>query len=207
MRAEIERLAWAAYAFGATGIPSRELENAFGVAEDSMNSVLSDLESPTRLRFSPSRELKDWEPACLVCGEVFKKGERRHVCRACGIPRRKRRRDELRLEVVDGEHDASFELDSGGGKILLSLGVRFGLAPLPAASRRVRCESAVIDEPDGALDGPNRAALHRLLTTRLPKLGIRQTILITHADVRDEFPSVVVVRRWPDEDRSGFWRD
>ncbi len=64
----------------------------------------------------------------------------------------------------------------------------------------------MIDEPDGALDPPNRAALHRLLRDRLPALGVRQALLITHADVRDEFPSVVVVRRWPDEDRSGFWR-
>lgn len=205
-RAEVERLAWAAYAFGAAGIPSRELENAFGVAEDSMNSVLTDLEAPTRLRFSPSRELKDWEPACLACGESFEKGERRHVCRECGVPRRRRRRDELRLEVLDGEHASSFELDSGGGKVLLSLGVRFGLTPLPASTRRVRCESAVIDEPDGALDPPNRAALHALLRNRLPALGIRQALLITHADVRDEFDNVVVVRRWPDEDRSGFWR-
>lgn len=206
-RADVERLAWAVYAFGATGIPSRELENAFGVAEDAMNAVLSDLGAPTRLRFSPSRELREWEPACLGCGESFAKGERTHRCPTCGLGRRRRRRDELRLEVLDGVEEASFELDSGGGKVLLSLGARLGLARLPGATRRVRCESAVIDEPDGALDPPNRAALHRLLRDRLPTLGIRQTILITHADVRDEFGSVVVVRRWPDEDRSGFWRE
>lgn len=206
-RAEVERLAWAAYAFGATGIPSRELENAFGVAEDSMNSVLEDLRAPTRLRFSPSRELKDWEPACLGCGETYSKGERTHVCPDCGLARRKRRRDELRLEVLDGATDSTFEMDSGGGKVLLSLGARFGLARLPGATRRVRCESAVVDEPDGVLDSPNRAALYRLLRDRLPTLGIRQTLLITHADVRDEFESVVVVRRFPDEDRSGFWRE
>jgi DNA repair exonuclease SbcCD ATPase subunit len=206
-RAEVENLAWAAYAFGATGIPSRELENAFGVAEDAMNAVLTDLGAPTRIRFSPSRELKEWEAACLGCGETFTKGERTHVCKTCGLARRKRRRDELRLEVVDGGNDSSFELDSGGGKVLLSLGVRLGLAQLPGAARAVRCESAMIDEPDGALDLPNRAALHRVLRDRLPALGIRQVILITHADVRDEFGSVVVVRRWPDEDRSGFWRE
>jgi DNA repair exonuclease SbcCD ATPase subunit len=206
-RADVERLSWAVYAFGATGIPSRELENAFGVAEDAMNSVLEDLVAPTRLRFSPNRELKEWEPACLGCGETFERGERTHVCPFCGLARRRRRRDELRLEVLDGENEASFELDSGGGKILLSLGVRLGLAQLPGATRRVRCESVIVDEPDGALDRPNRVALHRFLRDRLPVLGIRQALLITHADVRDEFESVVVVRRWEAEDRSGFWKE
>jgi DNA repair exonuclease SbcCD ATPase subunit len=206
-RGRVENLAWAAYAFGATGIPSRELENAFGVAEDAMNRVLSDLGAPTQLRFSPARELKDWEPGCLACGFVYPKGERKHVCHECGVPRRKRRRDELRLEVLDGEYESAFELDSGGGQVLLSLGTRLGLATLPGASRRVRCEHAVIDEPDGALDPPNRTALHRLLAGRLPDLGIRQALLITHADVREEFDSVVVVRRWADEDRSGVWSD
>lgn len=206
-RAEVERLAWAAYAFGAAGIPSRELENAFGVAEDAMNRVLSDVGAPTQLRFSPSRELKEWEQNCLACGEVFKKGTRKHACPECGVPRRKKRRDELRLEVLDGEYTSAFELDSGGGQVLLSLGTRLGLATLPGSSRRVRCEGVIIDEPDGALDVPNRTALHRLLTNRLPALGIRQAILITHADVRHEFDSVVVVKRWADEDRSGAWRE
>lgn len=206
-RADLERVAWAAYAFGATGIPSRELENAFGVAEDAMNRVLADLGAPTRLRFSPARELKEWEAGCLACGYVYPKGERRHVCPDCGVARRKRRRDELRLEVLDGAYESAFELDSGGGQVLLSLGTRLGLAALPGASRRVRCEHAVIDEPDGALDGPNRTALHRLLVNRLPELGIRQALLITHADVREEFEQVVLVHRWEEEDRSGVWAD
>ena len=120
--------------------------------------------------------------------------------------RRKRRRDELRLEVDDGENESSFELDSGGGKILLSLGVRLGLASLPGSFRRVRCEHLIIDEPDGALDPPNQAALHALIR-RVGDLGIRQTILITHADVRREFDSAVTVHRWEDEDRSAAWND
>jgi DNA repair exonuclease SbcCD ATPase subunit len=206
-RAEVEQLAWATYAFGASGIPSRELENAFGVAEVAMNRVLADLGAPTQLRFSPTRELKEWEPACLACGEVFRKGTRKHECHECGVPRQKKRRDELRLEVLDGEYASAFGLDSGGGQVLLSLGARLGLATLPAAVRRVRCESAIVDEPDGALDPPNRTALHRLLTNRLPALGIRQALLITHTDVRHEFDSVVVVKRWADEDRSGAWRE
>lgn len=201
----LEDLAWAAYAFGASGIPSRELENAFGVAEDEMNAVLGELRTPVRVEFSPSRELKDWEPACLACGERFAKGERRHVCRVCGTPRRRRRRDELRLDVVDGGVPSSFELDSGGGQVLLSVGTRLGLARLPGRNRAVRCEHLIVDEPDGALDAPNRAALHALLRDRAADLGIRQVILITHADVRREFENVVVVRRFPGEDHSAVW--
>jgi DNA repair exonuclease SbcCD ATPase subunit len=204
LRDRITKLAWAAYAFGAAGIPSRELENAFGVAEDAMNRVLADLRTSLRVRFSPTRELQDWEPACLGCGEPFAKGERTHVCQVCGAARRRRRRDELRLEVEDGGNQSAFELDSGGGQVLLSLGVRLGLASLPGASRRVRCQHVLIDEPDGALDEPNRAAVHGLIR-RLGDLGIRQTILVTHADVRREFSSVVTVHRWEDEDRSAVF--
>lgn len=207
VRDRISKLAWSSYAFGAAGIPSRELENAFGLAEDSMNQVLEDLGTALRVQFAPTRELKDWEAACLACGAPFEKGERTHRCRECGTPRRRRRRDELRLEVADGGNASSFELDSGGGKVLLSLGVRLGLARLPGESRAVRCEHLLIDEPDGALDEVNRAALHDLLRRRLPDLGIRQALLITHADVRREFSSVVNVHRWEDEDRSAVWRD
>lgn len=202
---EVEKLAWAAYAFGANGIPSRELENAFGVAEDEMNGVLEDLQTSTRVQFSPTRELKEWEPACLACGQHFQKGERKHICRECGTPRRKRKRDELRLDVLDGPHRSSFDLDSGGGQVLLSVGTRVGLARLPGRHRAVRCEHLIIDEPDGALDAPNRELLHNLLRTRIQKLGIRQVILITHADVRREFDQAVVVQRFPDEDYSAVW--
>lgn len=206
-RRELELTAWAAYAFGAAGIPSRELENAFGSAEANMNRVLEVLRTPLRVRFAPTRELKDWEPACVGCGTPFEKAERTHLCRLCGAPRRRKRRDELRLEVLDGEHESAWELDSGGGKVLLSLGVRLGLAALPGSRRRVRCESLLVDEPDGALDEPNRAALHALLLGGLEDLGIRQVSLITHADVRREFRNVVVVHRWEAEDRSGAWNE
>jgi DNA repair exonuclease SbcCD ATPase subunit len=207
LRTEVENLAWTSYAFGATGIPSRELENAFGVAEDAMNRVLGEIDTPLRLRFSPTRELKDWEPGCLACGAVYPKGARKHVCAECGVRRRKRRRDELRLEVLDGEHESTFDLDSGGGKILLSVGARLGLSSIPGSTRRVRCEHLLLDEPDGALDLPNRRALYALLRNRLPDLGIRQAIFITHTDVREQFDSVVTVRRWADEDRSGAWNE
>lgn len=207
VRENVRLLAWTSYAFGAAGIPSRELENAFGIAEDSMNSVLSELQTPLRVFFSPTRELKDWESACLACGETFEKGERKHVCKACGTPRKKRRRDELRLEVEDAGNKSSFDLDSGGGKVLLSLGARLGLSALPRACRGVFCEHLLIDEPDGALDEPNRAALHGLIQRKLSEIGIRQVLLITHADVRKEFSSVVMVHRWEDEDRSAVWID
>jgi DNA repair exonuclease SbcCD ATPase subunit len=207
VRENVRLLAWTSYAFGAAGIPSRELENAFGVAEDEMNKVLSELQTPLRVFFSPTRELKDWESACLACGEVFEKGERKHVCKACGNPRKKRRRDELRLEVEDAGNKSSFDLDSDGGKVLLSLGARLGLSALPRACRGVFCEHLLIDEPDGALDEPNRAALHGLIQRKLSEIGIRQVLLITHADIRKEFSSVVMVHRWEDEDRSAVWID
>jgi DNA repair exonuclease SbcCD ATPase subunit len=205
LRRELELTAWATYAFGAAGIPSREMENAFGSAESNMNRVLESLRTILRVRFSPTRELKEFEPVCVGCGTPFEKGERTHVCKLCGAARRRKRRDEMRLEVLDGEHASAWEMDSGGGKVLLSLGVRLGLAALPGERRRVRCEALLIDEPDGALDEPNRTALHNLLRGGLEDLGIRQVVLITHADIRREFERVVVVHRWQDEDRSGAW--
>lgn len=206
-RRELELTAWAAYAFGAAGIPSRELENAFGSAEVNMNRVLEALRTSLRVRFSPTRELRDWEPACVGCGTPFERGERTHACRLCGAARRRKRRDELRLEVLDGEHETSWDVDSGGGKVFLSLGVRLGLVALPGERRRVRCETLILDEPDGALDEPNRAALHAMLNSGLTDLGVRQVLLITHADVRREFRNLVTVHRWGDEDRSGAWNE
>lgn len=196
---DVERLSWCSYAFGPTGIPSREIENAFGVAEDSMNDVMTRLGTPLRLVFSPTRELKGWEDEC-ACGARFDGGGR--VCSQCGSKRRKKIKDEMRLEVMDAGHSSSFELDSGGGKVLISLGVRLGLSSLPGRDRVVKCQHLIIDEPDGALDDPSRAMLYGLLETKLPALGIRQVILITHHDVKEQFNQVVEVRRFESEGRS-----
>lgn len=195
----IERLSWCVHAFGATGIPSREIENAFGSAEEAMNDVMARLGTPLRLLFSPTRELKGWEDDC-VCGERFGSGCKK--CNSCGSERRRKVKDEMRLDVVDSGHSSSFELDSGGGKVLISLGVRLGLSSLPGRDRVVRCQHLIIDEPDGALDDPSRAMLYGLLETKLPALGIRQVVLITHHDVKEQFSQVIEVKRFESEDRS-----
>lgn len=199
---EVGDLAWVNYTFGSAGIPGREIQNAFGAAEVEMNRVLVDMRTHLRLRFSATRELKEWEAACLACGEVFPKGTRSQVCQVCGNPRAKRQRSELRLQVEDASEVTEWSEDSGGGQTLLSLGVRMGLLRLASRGRPVTCEHILLDEVDGALDAPNRAALYALLHSKLPLLGLKQVILVTHTEAREEFAAAVVVRRYQGENRS-----
>ena len=206
LKTKVKRTAWAQHAFGPGGIPSREIENAFGTAETAMNSVLDKLKTNLVLNFQPTREMAVWEPNCLACGEPFQRGEKSHRCKACDTPRQRKRKEEMRLDVYDHDNLTSFDVDSGGGKIILSIACRLGLASLPGAIRHVKCEHAIIDEPDGALDDPNRERLHHVIRN-FSELGIQQTLLITHANIKHEFNSVIHVHRFDDEDRSIVYLD
>lgn len=202
----VRQLAWAAFAFGPTGIPAREMETAFGVVTDQINGALEALQVPQRVVLQPSRELQSWEPTCTGCGEAYPKGYRGKDCPACGVERSHRREEDFDLKVQDGTREFTAARDSGGGKTLLAIATRLGLAQVPGSRRAVRCEHLIVDEPDGALDAPNRRALHHLLASgNLAQFGVKQVILVTHADVRDEFPQTIIVHRWADEERSGCW--
>lgn len=169
------------YMFSKNGIPSIELENSFQEVENDANFILKRLSAPFQFQFEATRELKEWEPACLACGAFFERGERTKVCTECGTPRQKKRKDELQLKIFEGDSERSFYLDSGGGKLLLSVAIRLSLSLLAKRRSGSSWGTIFLDEVFGPLDATNRRKLAELVTATVVKyLGFEQIFLISH---------------------------
>lgn len=169
------------YMFGKNGIPSIELENSFGEIENEANVILRKLHAPFQVEFQATRELQDWEANCLACSHVYARGTKKHQCPECGVPREKKRKDELTLRVLEGGKERAFYLDSGGGQVLQSVAMRIALARLVQRRTGSAWATLFMDEVFGSLDSVNRKAMADLLTTTLTKeFGFKQVFIISH---------------------------
>ncbi len=115
LREIIEQLNYIAMMTGKNGIPSDEIENAFGEVQDDINYLMGEIGSGVSISFSPDKELGKWEDFCS-CGYKFPKGFRGNCCADCGESRNKKRKDEISLKVIENGVESDFNLDSGGGK-------------------------------------------------------------------------------------------
>ena len=193
LKNEVSMLRYLSVVVGRQGIPAMIVENALATLEGQANEVLSRMGTEHRLRFGFEAELKKKAVECPECGRPFEKGERK--C-SCGAERGNAKAERLEVRVEDGGREQSFDMDSGGGKALLSLAVRVALARMFGASMMS------LDETDGPLDREN---LRRLLTTlrELPTLGIDQVFVVSHRqEVAESIGRNIVVRRDAGEGRS-----
>lgn len=189
------------YMFGKNGIPSMELENSYNEIEADANLILSKLRAPFHMEFEATRVLNDWEPNCLACGTPFAKGERTHVCTSCGTEREKKRKDELSLKVFEGGIERQFYMDSGGGKILLSVAMRLALTMLARRRKGTTWGTIYLDEVFGQLDATNRRLMADLITSVLMgQLGFEQVFIISHdPNIQSSMADQLIVRRNPEK--------
>lgn len=185
------------YMFGKNGIPSMELENSYSEIEDDANLILKNLRAPFHIEFTATRELKEWEPNCLACGTPFERGEKTHICKSCKTERQKKQRDELSLTVYEGGQERQFYMDSGGGKILLSVGIRLALTQLARRRKGSQWGTIYLDELFGQLDQTNRKLMADLISsTLLQSLGFEQVFIISHdPSIQSSLANQVIVKR------------
>jgi len=183
--------------YSRAGIPSHELEQAFTVLEDEINYVLGELDSGTTATMSSFRELKKWEENCVGCGIEWKlKNSRSARCTVCGAARAKKRRDEFTLSFEDDKaNEDRFDMDSGGGKIIKSIGVRIALSLLKMRNSVDPLSILVLDECFGELDQVNQEKVLQVITSVAIKLGFQQILIITHTSIKDSFPNTLLVTR------------
>jgi len=192
------------FMFGKNGIPSMELENSFSEIEEDANLILRKLRTPFHMEFEATRELGDWEPNCLVCGTVFAKGERTHKCVSCGADREKKRKDELSMRISENGTERPFYMDSGGGKILMSVAIRLALTMLARRRKGTNWGTIFLDEVFGQLDATNRRLMADLITGVLMKeLGFEQVFIISHdQNIQSSLADQLIVRRHPEQGHS-----
>lgn len=199
--AEVDRAAWGhcKLMFGPRGIPGAIMEANFKTLETDINFILGRMDTNLSVRFSPYRELKQWEPACTACGWQYESGSRKKSCEECGAPRERRRTDQLVLQVIDEFEGqvSEFGLDSGGGKTLISFAVRLALMFLKVRESTGDIPPVVLDEVLADLDPINRAAVLDLVQNVLVKrYGVQQVFLISHnPEVQESVEDVLLVTR------------
>jgi|GEM_PF-6216212 len=186
------------YMFGKNGIPSNQIESAFGEIEEEGNIILEKVSSDISLEFTPDRELDAWEPNCLVCGMPFPKGYRKTECPECGNERQKKKKDELNIIITTGGNEIDFNLESGGGKVLISLAIRLAFVRLLQRRIGVNLKLIVFDEIFGMLDEVNRQYVFKLLAkTLIEDFDFNQILCISHeAEIRDVLPNVIKVTKY-----------
>lgn len=189
-------LLYLCFLFGKNGIPSLEIENAFGEIQDEINFVLDRLDSGLQVQFKAERELSTLELNCVECLSTFPSGAK--VCKDCGAKRKKQKRDELNIKVIENGVEGGFHMESGGGKTLVSLSTRIALTRLIQRQTGSRFKVIFMDEPDTALDDVNKDVFMRLITkTLIKEFHFEQVFWITHAkEIQESIPNVLKIKRF-----------
>jgi chromosome segregation ATPase len=182
--------------FGKKGIPSLEIENCFQEIEDNVNFILGSMNGDYSVSFKPDRELSSWEDHCVSCGHTFAKGARKPECPECGTERFKKRKDELRVMIVENGREISFDMASGGLKTIISLAVRAALSMLIRRQNDSSFSVLFLDEIDSALDEAYRETLMDLVSQVFVKrLGFTQIFWISHnKSISQSVPHTLLVK-------------
>ncbi len=200
-RARVYRIVRAA--FSKTGIPARVVDAYLGDLSDDANAFLERLGAEPRVEWQTTRELRRWSDDCVACGAVTSVGRGRdRRCGECGASWTRARKDDFRCILRYGRREDELGSDSGGGKVLVALAVRFAVSQLVARSRGVDIGMIVLDEPFAALDATNLRSAVSLVTEGLAAYGVRQVFLISHLpNVQDAVGDLITVIREGDISR------
>lgn len=190
-------------AFGKDGIPARVVEGYIDDLAEDANEFMERLGMDARIAWRTWRELAKWREDCHACGSTEKAGRGASVrCGECGAPWRRARAEDFACVLRQGAVEAPLSSDSGGGKTLVALSVRFALSRLVSRARGVDVDSLVLDEPFAALDGPNLQAAVALVTGTLGAYGVRQVFLVSHLqELQDCVGDLITVVREGDLSR------
>jgi DNA repair exonuclease SbcCD ATPase subunit len=186
---------YVSYMFSKNGIPSHQIETAFQDLEQESNIILEKINSDISIEFSAEREMGSWEDNCLICGFTFPKGFRKNECPGCNSERQKKRKEELQIKIITKGKEIDFNLESGGGKVLISLAIRLAFIRMLQRRLGVNLGLVVFDEIFGMLDSENRNYVLRLLAdTLITDFGFSQIFVISHeSEIRDVIPHLIKI--------------
>lgn len=184
------RWSYITWACGKDGIPSVLIENKLSQIEEFTNDILDTISNGFSIEFQTTRELANSkETHCNICGALF--GTEKN-CSTCGLGfKRNKIKDEIDLKILYSGQEISFELDSGGGQVLISLALRLALSKVLSA-RTKKCEILILDEIFGSLDSVNKELVSKVIFNELKTLmGFRQIFVITHCTLNN-YPYEVI---------------
>lgn len=192
LQKKLTLLNYTCFMFSKNGIPALEIENSFQEIEDNINWILDEILTGVSVSFSPDKALKSLEAVCS-CGFQFPKGFRGATCPDCDTPRQKQRKEEITFKVLENGIEQDFEMDSGGGKQIISYAVRIALTMLKRGQRKCNLNMLFLDEVDSALDPYLASQVIGSITNFLTKkLGYQQVVLVSHKEqIKSSVPYII----------------
>lgn len=192
-----EVLSFCALMFGKRGIRSSQLRGRIDNIEHETNLMLDELDSKLQIEIHTDRELGSWEPICIYCGKEFPKGYAKNKCDNCRNYRAKRKKDEFDIKIINNGKVRSFNQESGGVKILVSLAIRLSIVKLRQRITGKSIDLLFLDEVYGMLDSVNRERVYRfLLDYARNELGFKQIFQVSHMnDGFDEGARIEIIKR------------
>lgn len=185
------------FMYGKNGIPSSIINETLQEVQDETNLILEKLGAPLSIEFSSLKELKQWEERCIVCGKLFEPREK--GCGDCGSRREKKVKDELSLRIYEGDKETDFDQDSGGGKVLISVAIRFALMRMLIRKSNSKIRFVVLDEVFGMLDKVYRKSMLDLIVDFvINELNMEQVFIISHTDISDLVEDIITITRHKD---------
>lgn len=196
---KLEILKYVMLMFGKSGIPADEIENAFHQIQDRINYILGELDCGLTVAFSPDKELSKKELVCS-CGFVYPKNYKKPDCEECSAPRRKARKDEISLQILENGTEVNFESNSGGQKVIVSYAVRIALTMQAREVNTEELDMLFLDEIDSALDDHlSNQIINNIANVLTKKLGYEQILMISHKDeIKKSVPHTLLVTRFKD---------
>jgi len=188
------------YIFGKNGIPKEQLFNAMGEVEDETNEILRKLKTNKKIEFTPDKETNVWEYNCTVCNTPFEKGERTHICKKCGADREKKRKEDFDIIIYENDKSLSFDLLSGGAKVLITFAVRLALSNLVLKRKGIQTGMLILDEPYTQLDTKNLNEIVNITVNQLKEIfNYNQIFVISHLpEVKNSIVDNLLVTRYDD---------
>lgn len=176
VRERLAALTYVRHMLGSTGIPTAEVEQALEHAEVDVNAWLASVGLMYRVRFRHFDVLKTWAAECAECGGRERSGVP-STCDACGAAWTKARRNTLGVNIVDGDEELDFALESGGCRDGASMAIRFAFARNLGSALRL----AMCDEVFRQFDRNTRQSVaQHLLGEGLRGMGFNQVLCVSH---------------------------
>ena len=191
---EINDYSFILKACGKNGIPNQILMAELKQVQDRANFILDAFNYPKQLLFEAYTELSSLEKTCHHCGHnQFKNG----LCCGCKSVRRKNRKYEPSIKVIDGSNKRDFSMESGGAQVIQSFAVRLACSIFLANLNNVSVDFLILDEVFGMLDKNNRSKAIELITSnKLNNLGFKQVFMISHSeDILYSSPDVLKISK------------
>lgn len=178
---------------GDSGIPSKIMEIEIAHVEHKCNWVLEKLGYKKRIQFKPYKELSTYEKVC-ACGAS---GWKKQQCTTCGLKRKRKRKNEPTVSIVDGDSIRPFELESGGAQVIQSFAVRLACSLFLSSMLHVRYKFVLLDEVFAMLDRDNRQTLMELILDKLGSVfGLEQQFVVSHhEDIVNSVEHILLVEK------------